>query len=310
MATILEAIAKKAKEITPQFIDEEKVRPTTQGSRVLESAQLLGEEAREKVGGRIVSATESIPKTTFGIFEGISRIVGAAAQRAPGILQVPEEEREPFLPKEGETLSEVIRRQPLFGELVTEKIEKTPLGKIPGVAPVAGFLSEFLLPPYGAGKGASFVDDIARLTTKAEVKSVLLKGLRGVSEKEADDLAIKLAPIKDNKIIQKELENFVAQKPIPFELTELVPAPIKKLPIQKERGFVTSAKEVIPEAEKIAGQYIPRSTDTLAIKAKNLIKDDIIAAERLALEGSSDEAVALFGKSDRNYGSCHEKCPL
>ncbi len=71
----------------------------------------------------------------------------------------------------------------------------------------------------------------------------------------------------------------------------------------RERGFVTSAKEVIPEADKIAGQYVPRSTDTLSIKAANLVKDDIAAAERLALQGSGEESVAVASELLKHYAS-------
>ncbi len=68
-----------------------------------------------------------------------------------------------------------------------------------------------------------------------------------------------------------------------------------------ERGFVQSAKELIPEAKKIAGQYIPRSTDELAMKAKNLIKDNFAAAEKLALTGSDDAAVATASELLKKY---------
>lgn len=71
----------------------------------------------------------------------------------------------------------------------------------------------------------------------------------------------------------------------------------------KQRGFISSAKEVIPEANKIAGQYVPRETDTLAIKAKNLIKEDINTAENLALTGSDDKAVATASELLKHYGA-------
>ena len=47
----------------------------------------------------------------------------------------------------------------------------------------------------------------------------------------------------------------------------------------------------MPELEsRVAGQYVPRSTDRLAVQAKNLIKDDINAAETLARTDTSDKA--------------------
>lgn len=68
-----------------------------------------------------------------------------------------------------------------------------------------------------------------------------------------------------------------------------------------ERGFITSVKEVIPEM-KVAGQYIPRSTDRLAIKAKNLIQSDIATAERIARNATDDDAVAIGSELIKHYG--------
>ena len=69
-----------------------------------------------------------------------------------------------------------------------------------------------------------------------------------------------------------------------------------------ERGFISSVKEALPEAKKVAGQYIPRSTDDLAIKAKNFIRDDIVGAERLAMTGADDSAVAVASELIKKYG--------
>jgi hypothetical protein len=69
----------------------------------------------------------------------------------------------------------------------------------------------------------------------------------------------------------------------------------------KERGFITSVKEVLPEL-KIEGQYIPRDTDTLAIKARNLIVDDIVKAEEVARKGSDQNAVAVASELIKHYG--------
>ena len=68
----------------------------------------------------------------------------------------------------------------------------------------------------------------------------------------------------------------------------------------RERGFITSVKEKLPL--KIAGQYIPRSTDDLSIRAKNLIKSDIKTAERLATEGTDEKAVATASELIKHYG--------
>ena len=69
----------------------------------------------------------------------------------------------------------------------------------------------------------------------------------------------------------------------------------------KERGFITSVKETIPEAKKVAGQYVPRATDDLAIRAKNLIKTDLNTAEKLAFTGTDDKAVATAAELLKHY---------
>lgn len=74
-------------------------------------------------------------------------------------------------------------------------------------------------------------------------------------------------------------------------------------PLLKERGFITSVKEVIPEASKVAGQYVPRSTDELSIKASNLIKDNPTLAFTRATTESGEEAVAIASELIKKYSN-------
>ena len=69
---------------------------------------------------------------------------------------------------------------------------------------------------------------------------------------------------------------------------------------KKERGFVTSVKGALPEL-KVEGTYIPRSTDALSIKARNLVKEDIKQAEQVALKGNSDKSVAVASELLKHY---------
>lgn len=70
----------------------------------------------------------------------------------------------------------------------------------------------------------------------------------------------------------------------------------------KERKFITSTKEAEPELEtRVAGQYIPRSTDELSIKAANLIKDNIDEAERVARTQTDDVGVATASELIKKY---------
>src|ERR1041385_7533973 len=76
----------------------------------------------------------------------------------------------------------------------------------------------------------------------------------------------------------------------------------KKTAAPVERGFLQSVKDAAPELKaRVSGQYIPRSTDELAIQAKNLIKDNITTAENLAKTGTSDKAVATAAELIKHY---------
>ena len=74
----------------------------------------------------------------------------------------------------------------------------------------------------------------------------------------------------------------------------------------KKRGFIESVEEALPEL-KVAGQYVPKSSDRLAIKAKNLIKDDIVAAEKMAISGTDDSAVATGAELLKHYSNLAEE---
>ena len=74
----------------------------------------------------------------------------------------------------------------------------------------------------------------------------------------------------------------------------------------KERGFITSIKEELPNV-KVAGQYIPRPTDELSKKARQLIKDDTVAAEKKAMTGTDDASIATGAELLRHYSSEADK---
>lgn len=70
--------------------------------------------------------------------------------------------------------------------------------------------------------------------------------------------------------------------------------------LRKERGFVTSVKETLPEFSP-SGIYIPRSTDRLGMRAANMIKDDLKMAEKAVLEETGDKQVALAAELLKYY---------
>lgn len=71
-------------------------------------------------------------------------------------------------------------------------------------------------------------------------------------------------------------------------------------PPYKQRGFVTSIKDELPQL-KVSGQYIPRSTDELAQKANTLIKENIEVAEKMAMTGTDDASVATAAELLKHY---------
>lgn len=69
--------------------------------------------------------------------------------------------------------------------------------------------------------------------------------------------------------------------------------------VSKERGFITSAKEKGVNVEGTTG-VIRRDTENLAIRARNLVKEDIATAEKVA-KGTDDKAVAVTSELIKHY---------
>lgn len=97
--------------------------------------------------------------------------------------------------------------------------------------------------------------------------------------------------------------------PVPTEQTsDIAPPPTPKLltPEQeskaKERMLITRTNEILPKAFNSDGTYLPRSTDELAIKARNLIADNLETAEKYAVEGRDDNSIALTMELIKHYG--------
>lgn len=69
-----------------------------------------------------------------------------------------------------------------------------------------------------------------------------------------------------------------------------------------ERGFVKSVRQVAPNATKVAGQYVARDTDELAIMARNEVKLAQDVAETYARNNNDDKAVAIMSELVKKYG--------
>ena len=109
-----------------------------------------------------------------------------------------------------------------------------------------------------------------------------------------DDIVSAKAPPKAEKPKKKPAKK--ATKP------RVTPVQKKAEAEKRERGFVSSVKTAMPEI-KAEGVYIPRSTDELSIKAKNLVKDDINKAETVARKGDSDKSVATASELLKYYNN-------
>lgn len=140
------------------------------------------------------------------------------------------------------------------------------------------------------GSTRSKLTSLAKEKSKDAIRNLLRRDFPTIT----DEVAEKIAP----KLAQEGTEDGIATI-----LRTDAPDALKaaEVPVKKERGYVSSAKEELPEATRIAGQYIPRDTDELAQKAANLVKDDIQTAERLAMTGSDENAVATASELLKHY---------
>ena len=182
------------------------------------------------------------------------------------------------------------------------------------------------------GSKKRLASQIAKEGKEEGVERLAKQGIRGITDDEARILGRELAPIKNERLIERRLDNFVRarqqtrfhQPPTqPDSLTairekaravapEKPPTPAKvvtekvktELREPRERGLITRVKETAPELkQRVQGQYIPRSTDNLAIKARNLILDDIVTAEKIAREGVDDSSVAVASELMNHYNN-------
>jgi hypothetical protein len=136
----------------------------------------------------------------------------------------------------------------------------------------------------------------------------------GVADNLLDDFAKSAVAVKTEKEAKTLLEGFKAAEKsaeILNKANKIIPETdlkLEKFVSSKERQFLQSVKEARPDVElKIGGQYIPRSTDELSIKANNLIKDNIDVAEKLARTGTDENAVATASELIKYYSDEAQK---
>lgn len=183
-----------------------------------------------------------------------------------------------------EEIKGIFKRQ----EEAQKKLEEAGVPKgvsgLLGAVGVAGMTS-LDLTPFGGEKNT------AKLVAKSKNLDEIFNLIKPILKDKTDDTIM---------VVAKELVNVSKPESVKDVLLKEVSRGEKL--IGKDRGFVSSVRELYPESTNVAGQYIPRSTDALAVKAKNLIKDDIDLAERVAISGVGDESVATAAELVKHYG--------
>lgn len=169
---------------------------------------------------------------------------------------------------------------------------------------------------WGAGKNevvkilakTSKVEDVAKILRKMNVAEDLVSDYSKVISKldKTEDVSKALNRIEE---IQKTTKSTPKTALKIGEVASEVSKPKAKGFQWAERGFIKSVKEELPdlatkplgEEVRISGQYVPRSTDRLAIRAKNLIQTDIKTAEKIAQTGTDDNSVAIGVELLKHY---------
>lgn len=209
---------------------------------------------------------------------------------------------------------------PTFGERVVGVVNKikdvatTAIAKLPGVKSIAnvvagGGLKGFIKGQAEPEKEVQIAKEkienpkaILTPTQMAEAQGAVagfMGGLKNVSENLINSL-VKTKTAQEVKTILPNVANDVATKIAESTDKGIISNLVKKVSVGQERSFISSVKEELPEF-KIAGQYIPRSTDKLAIKAKNLIQSDLATAEKMAMSQTDDNAVAVGSELLKHY---------
>jgi hypothetical protein len=148
---------------------------------------------------------------------------------------------------------------------------------------------QIAIDPTGAiGSIKGKIGNLAREKSQGIIRNILRRDFPAIT----DDVAERIAPKLADEGTEDGIRNILRTE---------APDVLKGADEKIERGFISSAKEELPKATRIAGQYIPRDTDELAQKAANLVKDDIQTAERLAMTASDEDAVATASELLKHY---------
>ena len=176
---------------------------------------------------------------------------------------------------------------------------------------VAGFALNFL---GGEGAEAKAISDAAKVIAGTEdiVKTTSVLAKIGIPEDIAKQVAPSLTSLTDESAIKTQLSDLKsatlptaeqAAKQATKTVTQSIAEHTSGLTTTPaDRGFVTSVNNFAPElAAKVAGQYIPRTTDSLAQMARDFIARDEATAIEVAKESKSELGVATAGELISKY---------
>lgn len=177
-----------------------------------------------------------------------------------------------------------------------------PGSKVAPLAAVGGFALNVF---GGAGEQAKILKGLTATKNAAEAASLLKRS--GLSDDIVRESAPLFAKMTDANEVRAVLGDLQQLNKTAGKSGRVAAEDIAKTLGTKERKFVTSVKEKFPQLTKVAGQYIPRDTDTLAVKAKNFIRENAAAAEQLAKTGTSEDAVATASELIKKFVDDAEK---
>lgn len=146
--------------------------------------------------------------------------------------------------------------------------------------------------------GAGGEKNAIRALTSSKDVSVVSKILKNIGV--ADDFIKDYAPIlakADDEVAVAKIITRIDDLQKTTKTTKIV-EPLTTA-AKRERGFITSAKEAGMDV-KATDTIDARNRIGLAIKAKNLVKDDIVTAEKVA-QGTDDKAVAVTSELLKYY---------
>ena len=293
------------------------ISPESETAKLIESAKKAGEEVKKEIINPTVSkaltsvlGTEknkedwkkaqdvirsselSVPnKVKYTLLNTLRHPSMLVAKRADVIENVLGHilKSQPRL--EGESDTDYAARLQQGSDVIAEKAVKKfnlPEGL---EIPIAIGLGLLIPGPGELFKSTTAVDELVKASNKADVEKIIRK-TTNVPANKIDEVSELIAKTTNKTEIQDIVRKNIGE------------ATKKIKPTGKERGFIETAKKEVPELKtKVSGYYIPRSTDELAIKARNLIKDDIELARNVALKGTGEESVATASELIKHYSS-------